>query len=279
MSNQVNDSSHITFNNILELYQKCRRSGDWAKVYLETRGTEQFFTISVNVSAGFSTGTTSGVEIRKKKKKPGQVRRDQQRRTAFLERRRQAATVAEEAGTDEIREEEVEKSGDVEIGAGETGSSVGVETGQASGVGSGVSQTSHDVTQSKDTQDNVNEMDTIMQLDGNMSLSEIEAEEQENEKPRRISLWMNEIEISIAEVRETFSEHGIVELDCFGSFTTKNELTDEIVKVFQLRMNKFNKTKLDRVVKNWEKACRWCYCTFMWRFFLQFVLFPSNLKS
>ena len=106
-------------------------------------------------------------------------------------------------------------------------------------------------------------MDTIMQLDGNMSLSEIEAEEQENEKPRRISLWMNAIEISIAEVRETFSEHGIVELDCFGSFTTKNALTEEIVKVFQLRMNKFNKTKLDRVVNNWEKACRWCYCTFM----------------
>ena len=102
-----------------------------------------------------------------------------------------------------------------------------------------------------------------MQLDGNMSLSEIDAEEQENEKPRRISLWMNGIDISIAEVRKAFSEHGIVDLDCFGSFTKKNELTEEISKVYQLRMNKFNKTKLDHVIKNWEKACRWCYCTFL----------------
>ena len=106
------------------------------------------------MSAGSSADTYSGVEIRKKKKKPGQVRRDQQRRAAFLERRRQAATVAEEARTNEIREEEVEKSGDVDTGAGETGSGVGFETGQASEVGSGVSQTSHDVTQSEDTQDN-----------------------------------------------------------------------------------------------------------------------------
>ena len=112
MSNQDNDSSHITFNNILEIYQKCRRSGDWIKVYLETRGTEQFFTISVNVSAGSTAATSSGMEIRKKKK-PGQVRRDQQRRAAFLERRRQAATVAEEARTNKIREEQVEKSTDV----------------------------------------------------------------------------------------------------------------------------------------------------------------------
>ena len=267
MSNQDNDSSHITYNNILEFYQKCRRSGDWAKVYLETRGREQFFTISVNVSTGPTAGTNSGVESRKKKKKPGQVRRDQQRRAAFLERRRQATAVAEEARTNEIREDEVQKSGDVETRAGETGSGVGVQTGQASEVGSEVSQTSQDATHSENDgiQDNIDEMDTIMQLDGNMSLSEIEAVEQEKEKPRRISLWMNTIDISIGEVKETFSEHGIFELDCFGSFLKKNELTEEIVKVFQLRMNKFkrNKPKLDHVIENWEKACRWCYCTFM----------------
>ena len=269
MSNQDNDSSHITFNNILELYQKCRRSGDWAKVYLETRGSDQFFTISVNVSAGSTAATSSGMEreSKKRKKKPGQVRRDQQRRIAFLEKRRQAAALAEEARIDKIREEQVEKSDDGETGAGETGSGVGGETGQASEVGSGVSQTSQDATHSEDDdiQENSDEVDNIMQLDGNVSLSVIEEMEQEEEKPKRISLWTTTTDISMGEVREMFHEHGIFELDYFGSFTAKNEMTEEIVKVFQLRLKMFkgDKPKLDNMIQNWEKACRWCYCTYM----------------
>ena len=165
-------------------------------------------------------------------------------------------------------EEEVEKLGDIETGAGETGSGVGVETGEASEVGSGVTQTSasQDVTCSEDDiQDNIDDVDNIMQLDGNMSLSEIEAVKQEEEKPRRISLWMKTVDVSMGEVRETFREHGIEEFDYFGTFLKKNELTEEDVRVFQLRINKFkgNKPKLDNVIENWENACRWCYCTFM----------------
>ena len=102
MTNQDKNSSHITYNDILEIYQKCRENGDWAKVYFETRGGDQFFTISVNVSAGSSAGATSGVERERKKKKPGQIRRDQKRREAFLERRRQAAPLEEAARTEEI---------------------------------------------------------------------------------------------------------------------------------------------------------------------------------
>ena len=111
MSNQDKDSSFITYQNILEIYQRCRENGDWAKVYIESRGKEQFFTISVNVSAGSAADASTGVERgdKKRKKKPGQVRRDHQRRIAFLERRCQAATLAEEARTNEVREEEVEK--------------------------------------------------------------------------------------------------------------------------------------------------------------------------
>ena len=124
MTNQDKNSSHITYNDILEIYQKCRKNGDWAKLYLETRGGTQFFTISVNVSAGPTAGTTSGVEreSRKKKKKPGQIRRDKQRRDEFLERRRQAANLEEAARTDEIREEVVQKTVDIDTGAGETSS-------------------------------------------------------------------------------------------------------------------------------------------------------------
>ena len=55
-----------------------------------------------------------------------------------------------------------------------------------------------------------------MQLNGNMSLSEIEAVKQEEEKPRRISLWMKTVDVSMGEVRETFREHGIEEFDYFG---------------------------------------------------------------
>ena len=113
MSNQDKDSSFITYQNILEIYQRCRENGDWAKVYLETRGKEQFFTISVNVSAGSAADTSSGVD--RGKKKLVQVQCDHQRRTAFLGRRRQAAAeFAEEARTNEVREEVVGKSGEVD---------------------------------------------------------------------------------------------------------------------------------------------------------------------
>ena len=131
MSNQDKNSSHITYNDILEIYQKCRKNGDWAKVYFETRGGNQFFTISVNVSAGSSAGTTSGVEKETKKKKPGQLRRDQQRRDAFLERRRQAAALEEAARKKEIEEKEMERSGNVDTRAAETSSKVN-ETSPAS---------------------------------------------------------------------------------------------------------------------------------------------------
>ena len=72
------------------------------------------------MSAGSSAGATSGVERERKKKKPGQIRRDKRCRTAFLERRRQAAVVAEAARTEETREVMVEKTVEIDTGAGET---------------------------------------------------------------------------------------------------------------------------------------------------------------
>ena len=70
-------------------------------------------------------------------------------------------------------------------------------------------------------EDNTNDVDNIMHLDGNVFLSMIEAMEEE-EKPKRISLWTTTTDISMGEVREMFHEHGIFELDYFGSFTAKN---------------------------------------------------------
>ena len=77
----------------------------------------------MNVSAGSTADTTSGVEREsRKKKKPGQVRRDKQRRAEFLERRRQAAKSEEAARKDEIREKVAEKMVEIDTGAGETSS-------------------------------------------------------------------------------------------------------------------------------------------------------------
>ena len=76
------------------------------------------------MSAGSAADTSSGVD--RGKKKLVQVQRDHQRRTAFLERRHQAAAeFADEARTNEVREEVVGKSGEVDSGAGETSSEVG----------------------------------------------------------------------------------------------------------------------------------------------------------
>ena len=61
----------------------------------------------MNVSAGSAADTSSGVD--RGKKKPGRTAR-----TAFLERRRQAAAFEEEARTNEVREEVVGKSGEVD---------------------------------------------------------------------------------------------------------------------------------------------------------------------
>ena len=49
------------FKNILELYQKCKRNGDWAKFYIETCGGKEFFTISVCPAAGSGARTKTVV--------------------------------------------------------------------------------------------------------------------------------------------------------------------------------------------------------------------------
>ena len=120
MSRQFNDTTPLTYNDILDFYQRCRKHGDWARVYLETQGGQEFFTISVSLTAGNSADSTTGLdrEQRRKTKKPSQIRRDGQRRERFLEKRRQAATTVE-VTRNEIREEE-EKDMTVNNAAGET---------------------------------------------------------------------------------------------------------------------------------------------------------------
>ena len=276
MTNQEEDSSPITYNNILELYQKCRRNGDWAKVYLETRGKEQFFTISINVSAGSTAGTTSGVEgeSRKRKKTPAQVRRDQKRRSAFLERRRQAATPAEVVGTVKIREDEVEKSTDVETRAGETSSEVAVEAGQAKEtrtVSAATNQANSDRTgasdgeeRSKENGANVTNMEEIiMQIDGNVSLSDITAEEVEEKikqpKMRNLSLRMKSKEIQKEELVKRLKNSDILDTDYYfctrdGYYIGWSGPLDRHIRVYGITVKDFEKTwpKLEKMKNTWD---------------------------
>ena len=113
-----NDNSQTAYQSIMDLYQRCRRNGDWAQVYLETRDGQDFCTISLHSSAGGSAAGVAREEKAKnvRTKKPSQVRRDRLRRAAFLERRNQtaAATLAtptprvdnSNAGTDNVEEDE-----------------------------------------------------------------------------------------------------------------------------------------------------------------------------
>ena len=117
------DNNSTTIHSILDLYQQCRRNGDWARMYLETQDGREYFTISICPSAG---KPANGPEQKKvKRKKPSQVRRDQFRRAAFLERKQCHKTESVSA-TNKIKDEEenkVEEKETMESVAGETRSS------------------------------------------------------------------------------------------------------------------------------------------------------------
>ena len=99
------DTTTATYNNILEIYQRCRSNGDWAKDYLETQGGKEFFAILVCTSAGNTAGAGAGLERgpKPKYKKPSQLRRDRLRRADFLELRRQVAATETKEDKDEMR--------------------------------------------------------------------------------------------------------------------------------------------------------------------------------
>ena len=126
-----NDNSHATIHSILELYQRCRRNGDWARIYLETQDGREFFSISISPSAG----TSAGVEKvnRARKKNPSQVRRDQKRRAVFLERRHKKAEATPKTTSTPTLESTVSRTDKFRIEeektvTGETGSTEEVKT-------------------------------------------------------------------------------------------------------------------------------------------------------
>ena len=118
--NAMFDNNSTTIHSILDLYQQCRRNGDWARMYLETQDGREYFNISICPSAGKPAGVAEEEKV--KTKKPSQVRRDRFRRASFLERKQCQKTESVSA-TNKIKDEEenkVEEKETMESVAGET---------------------------------------------------------------------------------------------------------------------------------------------------------------
>ena len=251
MSRQFNDTTPLTYNDILDLYQRCRRHGDWAKVYLETQGGREFFTISVSLAAGNSAGSTTGLDrdLRRKTKKPSQMRRDRQRRETFLENRRQAATTVEVA-RNEIREEVQEEVMTVNNAAGETRTVIVGAAAQDDIVRAGGSE--EDKNQENGDED-------MIQIDGNVTLTDIVEEETEPPKTQSLSLWMNSKDIKKEELVQHMKNNDILENEYY--FSTKDGYfigwygrKEKHVRVYGLNVTDFKKTwpKLEKMSKTWK---------------------------
>ena len=158
------DNSQRTIHSILELYQRCRRNGDWAKIYIETQDGKEFFSFSVSPSAGSSAGG-AGVEKVKsvRKKNPSQVRRDQKRRAAFLERFRQKAepTAAETTSTPSLETDEF-KVGEEKTVTGETSSAEATDNETSDSTGKNEVIMEEVAEESRLTEENIEQLRKII---------------------------------------------------------------------------------------------------------------------
>ena len=140
----------------------------------------------------------------------------------------QAAALAEEARIGENREEQVEKAGDTETGetssgvvvdagqAKETRTVINVATNHADSVRTGASDSNQWINENGANATNIM-VETIMQTDGNMSLSDIaeEVEEEKIKKPklRSVSFWMKSKDIQKEELVKSLKNYDISETD------------------------------------------------------------------
>ena len=101
----------------------------------------------------------------------------------------------------------------------------------------------------------------IMQLDGNISLTEIETEEKIEEEPKqKIRFWMVRNGIEQDEVYQGLIDYGIEESDfCIkGSFSRKDG-DSEPVAVFDIEIRNYvkeNKEKIMMMLRTWKKLFR-----------------------
>ena len=79
-----------TINVLLETFQQCRRRGDWATLFLETRNGEEYATFKMKLPTSRENGSpgTTFFGSAAKNKSPSRVRRDKKRMETFITKKR-----------------------------------------------------------------------------------------------------------------------------------------------------------------------------------------------
>ena len=101
----------------------------------------------------------------------------------------------------------------------------------------------------------------IIQIDGNLILSDIVEEEEKTEQPetRSLSLWMDTKDIKKEELVKHLKDYDILENDFYfstndGYFLGWNGQRENHVRVYGINVTDFKKTwpKLERLSKTWK---------------------------
>ena len=162
------EKDKILFNGLAEIFWSSRRAGKWCRLSLETTRTGEFIThLSVKHSSdtGGLPGTGRKTTSRPSRSTPSRVRRNFQRRQEFLAKKEAEAAAA--SSTESVNDTDKELVGeDIPV------------TRPAS--------SSQAVPENAVTAVENKQVETIMQIDGNTSLSEIEEIE---EPPVKKNCW------------------------------------------------------------------------------------------
>ena len=246
---------------VIGIFWNSRRAGLWCQLSLETSVAGNLTThLSVQHSPGHRAKgiprTGGPATSRVVRMSPSRTRRNFRRRQEFLSKKREACF-----NTENVNEigENVNKIGEnvneIVENVNEIGENVNEDIGQ---------DDSGRPIRDAIVQQDVVETDTdtaIMQLDGNISLTEIETEEKIEEEPKqKIRFWMVRNGIGQDEVHQGLIEYGIQASDfCIeGSFSRKDG-DSEPVAIFDIEIRNYvreNKEKIMMMMRTWKKLFR-----------------------
>ena len=236
---------------VIGIFWNSRRAGLWCQLSLETSVAGNLTThLSVQHSPGHRAKgiprTGGPATSRVVRMSPSRTRRNFRRRQEFLSKKREACFNTENVNEIGENVNEIGENVNEDIGQDDSGRPIRDAI---------VQQDVIEIVQGADT-------DTaIMQLDGNISLTEIETEEKIEEEPKqKIRFWMVRNGIEQDEVYQSFIEYGIQESDfCIeGSFSRKDG-DSEPVAVFDIEIRNYvreNKEKIMMMMRTWKKLFR-----------------------
>ena len=229
---------------VIGIFWNSRRAGLWCQLSLETSVAGNLTThLSVQHSPGHRAKgiprTGGPATSRVVRMSPSRTRRNFRRRQEFLSKKREACFNTENVN-------EIGENVNEDLGQDDSGRPI------------------RDAIDQQDEVEKVEGTDTdtaIMQLDGNISLTEIETEEKIEEEPKqKIRFWMVRNGIEQDEVYQGLIDYGIEESDfCIkGSFSRKDG-DSEPVAVFDIEIRNYvkeNKEKIMMMLRTWKKLFR-----------------------